>query len=357
MIRHLKVERFKCHISQELEFRPLVVLTGLNGSGKTSIIQALLLAQQASVGEGVVALNGPFGLALGEAMDVLTTSAGPEQGIVVSIEDTEGHHFLWRFGVGATDERRAYLDVVEPRGQVPKWLSDHGLRFAYLSAERLGPRDVLEISSDAVERLGVGHQGEYTAQVLASPRRIEISERRRCSGSGPLIDLLHQTEGWMGEIVKRVEIEAQWHPNTSVASLRFKTPANRFDPTRPANMGFGVSYALPLIVAGLLVERGGILIVENPEAHLHPAGQSAMGSFLARVASDGVQVVVETHSDHVLNWIRRAVRNQTVPPDDVSILFFGDEAVERLKVYPSGGIDPRPPGFFDQLEKDLMEFF
>ena len=145
-----------------------------------------------------------------------------------------------------------------------------------------------------------------------------------------------------------------------VTRLRFKTPGVQGEWTRPPNMGFGVSYGLPVIVAGLLARSGGLLVVENPEAHLHPAGQSAIGRFLAQVAADGVQVVVETHSDHVLNGIRHAIANSTHPitSADTEILFFlpeGDPsgAFKHLKISDLGTVSGWPEGFFDQLDVDL----
>jgi predicted ATPase len=82
---------------------------------------------------------------------------------------------------------------------------------------------------------------------------------------------------------------------------------------------------------------------------------------LARGAAAGVQVIIETHSDHVLNGIRRAVRGGVMTSEEVSLLFFsnssGGAQVSKLQINPSGGIDPWPEGFFDQMEKDLMELF
>jgi predicted ATPase len=126
-------------------------------------------------------------------------------------------------------------------------------------------------------------------------------------------------------------------------------------------MGFGVSYALPVVVAALRAPQGGLLIVENPEAHLHPAGQSAMGELLALAAGDGVQVLLETHSDHVINGIRRAVVEQTVrlPTKDVAIHFVLDEPAEEpvttISLDQTGTLSAWPPGFFDQIERDLAQ--
>src|ERR1039458_3730849 len=91
---------------------------------------------------------------------------------------------------------------------------------------------------------------------------------------------------------------------------------------RPSNIGYGLTYAFPLLVAGLCADPGQVLIVDSPEAHLHPRGQSRMGQFLAQAAAPGPQVIVETHSDHVLNGILIAVRDGVIAPDDVAIHFF-----------------------------------
>jgi predicted ATPase len=124
-------------------------------------------------------------------------------------------------------------------------------------------------------------------------------------------------------------------------------------------MGFGVTYALPVVTAALLAPSDSLLLVENPEAHLHPSGQSAVGAFLARVASDGVQVILETHSDHVINGIRRAISaDYVLPASDVAIHFFradeGDNpSVVKIDVQPRGDLSEWPEGFFDQMDADL----
>ena len=168
-----------------------------------------------------------------------------------------------------------------------------------------------------------------------------------------------QTRYWMRTIIPEFDIEFTELTSADQIQVMLKTGTRGF--VRPTNIGFGIIYTLPIIVAALVAPAGSMLIVENPEAHLHPAGQSKMGLFLSRAAAAGVQIVVETHSDHVLNGIRRAVRSKVLDADQVALLFFsaseGASHVGPLKIYPSGGIDPRPPGFFDQAEQDMMELF
>ncbi len=119
---------------------------------------------------------------------------------------------------------------------------------------------------------------------------------------------------------------------------------------------------LPVVVAALSCDVEGLLLVENPEAHLHPAGQAKMGRFLGQVAAAGVQVVVETHSDHVLNGVRRAVKDGMLQASGVALHFFrsrsdaaeaGTSQVISPEIDEEGNIDEWPEGFFDQFDKDM----
>ena len=105
--------------------------------------------------------------------------------------------------------------------------------------------------------------------------------------------------------------------------------SNAVDFHSPVHTGFGLTQVLPIVVAALSADEGDILLVENPEVHLHPAGQALMGQFLAKVALAGVQVIVETHSDHILNGVRVAVASkQLLGANDVAIHFFGAAGAE-----------------------------
>jgi predicted ATPase len=131
-------------------------------------------------------------------------------------------------------------------------------------------------------------------------------------------------------------------------------------PESPYNFGFGVSYVLPIIVNGLAAEPGSTMIVENPEAHLHPKGQSRIGQFLSQVAVSGVQVVVETHSEHVVNGIRVNSLRSKLSPDDICLNYFTPDPdpakhVRQIELNDRMDITDWPEGFFDQEEIDLRE--
>jgi predicted ATPase len=334
------------------------VLTGLNGTGKSTLIQGLLLARYATEfsDHSVVPLNGSYGLALGEAYEVLHPDAEAQE---ISVRLRAGaYEYPYHFGV--PDERSLNLRVIDRPDVVPEVFAAHGRRFAYLNAERLGPRDQLEVNAEDSRWLGVGEQGQYTAQVLATEELAVVREplRHPKTGQHGVTTLRTQVEDWIEEIIRPIRVEAIWPAGLSASIIRFSEPGWRGEPIRPANMGFGFSYALPIVVAGLLMPSDGLFIVENPEAHLHPAGQSKLGRFLARVAGSGTQVVIETHSDHMVNGVRLGVAtDRTLEHTDTVVHFFGEingtGQPTSVEVNRRGELTSWPVGFFDQLEQDL----
>lgn len=355
MIEELGIHNFKRFAQLSVRMAPLTVLTGLNGSGKSTLLQSLLLVRQLAERPGatVVELNGVYGLSLGEALDVLHFDADDAViEITVSTSTSRGHVF--RFPI--PDGRSLNLTATGPVQGIPVELQGVGLDFTYLSAERLGPRDVFPISAVDVTHVGVGEQGQFIAQVLAQHENDQVPEALRHPSTEPdgIITVRAQVENWASDIIRPLQLTASWPAGLSVSVIRYQEPDLLSEGIRPPNMGFGVSYALPIIVAGLLAKPGTLLIVENPEAHLHPAGQSRIGRFLGRIAGSGAQVIVETHSDHVVNGIRlAAVEDQTIATDAVMVHFFGNDDLVTIEITEKGGLTRWPSGFFDQLEDDL----
>jgi predicted ATPase len=363
MITGLGIRNFKCFQALDLELRPLTVLTGINGTGKSTVLQALLLARQAAenTGSQVVKLNGPYELQLGEAHDVLYPDAAPAE--IEVLVRTVSHSYRYVFD--ASYDRTLNLPILSRDDGAPDVLAALGSAFTYLCAERLGPRDQLDVTAEEAGLIGVGVRGEYTAQALAMHETEEVRPplRHPQTSDHGVTTLRTQVENWASTIIRPIRITAQWPPGIMASLIRFQEPELVrqqllvSEQIRPANMGFGFSYVLPILVAGLLAPAPGLLIVENPEAHLHPAGQSRLGRFLAQVAGSGTQVIVETHSDHVLNGLRvAAVEDQRVAPDDVLVHFFGGEpgqSTTAIELTSRGTLTTWPKGFFDQIEEDL----
>lgn len=355
MIRSFEVRNFKALKDLTLQLGQLVLLSGVNSSGKSSVLQALRLAELAMTHSPTVQLNQLMGLELGEATDVLNREALAQH--IELVVHTEGG--VDRITLIAPDDqdRSVALEVLQSgsgRSESRRWQVD-----TYLGAERLGPRDILEVAPSGGTRIDVGVRGEFTAHMLAlfDRRRVQDALLHPSTVETPLAPTLGpQSQAWLSSIVHPTRIRSTWLPQASAAALQFRDLDVMADWVRPANVGFGLTYCLPIIVAALGSTPGTAFIVENPEAHLHPRAQSEIGRFLVRVAASGVQTIIETHSDHVLNGVRVAVAaEQLLSSDDVAIHFFSaaGAGVTEITLNGNGSLSDWPSGFFDQTVEDL----
>ena len=231
----------------------------------------------------------------------------------------------------------------------------------YLTAERLGPRETYSLEELEFTPV-VGPTGKYAVSILYSSRDDRVLDALVVEGVPPT--RIRQVEYRMDRFFPGCELELARVPRANAVTLGIRTSKDT-DFHRPGHTGFGITQVLPIVVAALSSDRDDLLLIENPEVHLHPAGQVAMGELLAEVAAAGVQVILETHSDHVLNGVRRSVKNGTLMPDDAALHFFrprqdaerdGIDQVQSLILDSNGNIDAWPEGFFDQFDKDMNYF-
>jgi predicted ATPase len=364
MITSVRLRNFKCFRQQLLEFSPLTLLSGLNGMGKSSVLQALLLLRQSfhqgTLPDTGVTLNGEL-LRLGTAQDVLYQDALEDE---LEIGVRWGPETEAAFVLGY-DREADVLQMASKTVQGPVYnTSLFSDRFHYLQAERLGPRVASPVSDYMVRhRRQIGSAGEYAAHYLAvfGDDKIPIPELAHPQTESLL--LRHQVEAWLGEISPGVRLNITPHPKMDSVNLEysFVDGSVRTGAFRSTGVGFGITYTLPVVLAVLSANTGALVLLENPEAHLHPKGQAQIGRLLAKAAAAGVQVAAETHSDHVLNGIRVAVHEDLIPADKISIHFFtrsGDADgmcanIISPRMYPDGRIDKWPEGFFDEWDRSL----
>ncbi len=360
MISSVCLNNFKPFEAEFLEFRSLTLLSGLNSTGKSSVLQSLLLLRQ-SYQQGLLpktglALNGDF-VCIGTAQDALFEGA-KEDSIGFKLIWEDGRQGIWLFNYNREADVLALASQpTAPDIYQSSLFSDH---FHYIQAERLGPRTYFEISDFQVrQHQQLGTRGEYTAHFLSIYRDKDIPNSNLCHPEAKSLNLVDQAEAWIGEVSPGTRIEIKSNLDMDLVSFQYSYGLS--NPYRATNVGFGITYTLPILVAVLASEPGTLILIENPEAHLHPKGQSKMGELLALAASCGVQVVIETHSDHVLNGIRLAVHGGKLDPKDVQLHYFQRQEKEGQaftevvspRIDRNGRIDRWPDGFFDEWDKSL----
>ena len=362
MMRFLRLMNFKKFKDQLIEFRALTLISGLNSTGKSSILQSILLLrqsyQQNLLQNTGLALNGELAN-IGTAQDAFFEN-GKENYIYFEIA-WESYKGIWSFRYNPDKKDEDVLNFIsEPNNSEIYKLNIFSQYFHYLQAERIGPRSFNKMSDYQVRRLRqLGTQGEYTAHFLYIYGREPIPIVNLSYPEAKSMDLIDQVEAWMREVSPGIRIEIKANSEMGLVTIQyFYGDSNRY---RATNVGFGITYTLSIIVAILSSPSGTLILVENPEAHLHPRGQAKMGELLALAASCGVQVVIETHSDHVLNGIRLAVHGGKIKPEDVQLHYFQNQEkqgqiftkVISPHIDRNGRIDRWPDGFFDEWERSL----
>ena len=373
MLHELQLENFKCFDSLALPLGSLTLLTGANSGGKSSVIQSLVLLSQTfkhqESGSNLM-IEGPM-LALGAVADVVNQNASQRR-LSIGVATAE-QRIVWTFQV--RDRQALTLDIEKlhindkpvpiedpMRFLMPPKVAETSLvvsalrRLSWISAERMGPRELSPLMASGGHQQ-VGRRGEM-APGLVYWRGDDVVEAALCLPDTPAT-LLKQTLGYMQQFFPGSDFRVSPVEGVSAISLRMRSDT-RSEFQRPQNLGFGLTQLFPIIVAVLAAKKGEVLIVENPEVHLHPRAQQNIGMLLAQAAASGVQVILETHSDHVLNGIRLAVKGKKLAATDVRVHFF--ERAENLSAQPispcideDGRFDQWPAGFFDQFDGALSE--
>lgn len=396
----LNLKLFKCYEKLSVQLGPLTLLAGLNAAGKSTVIHPLLILNQSirdnEWGQRMI-LNGSA-IRLGTVGDVVNSLKGTREFSIglesaslsctwhtktddrldltakireIRVVSADGDHFVWGdstaidLAAGWTPVSGAVHRLMPSDPAVPglpvRELSQLALRLrrlTYICAERIGPRETYPFCSDD-DDVTVGVSGERTAWILSRFAEEEVSGQLVVQGYPPLLQ--RQAEAWLNVFFPGAGFVVERVAGANLITLRMRASQSS-DFYRPQNVGYGLTHVLPIVTACLVSKAGDLLIIENPEAHLHPSGQTAMGAFLSRVAAAGVQVIVETHSDHVLNGVRRAVKVKEITPSDVAIHYVAPPDPEGTDMSPkltspvideSGALDVWPRGFFDQFEKDM----
>jgi predicted ATPase len=223
----------------------------------------------------------------------------------------------------------------------------------YLSAFRDLPRPLYPRRHSKLGPL-LGSMGEYVAETLFTRRNDETDV---LPDPGPPRLLGAALEAWWAHVFGgdyAIRAEAAKDLGFTVS---LDTPAA--EDLQLTQVGTGLSQALPVIVLGLCSKPGDLVIVESPEVQLHPAAQHRLMDLFVALTRAGRQVILETHSDHVVHAAQLAVKHQKLTPEEVAMRFFSQEEgvarVDPVPVTEEGRMAKQPIGFLDQASVDLLE--
>lgn len=357
MIKSIELKNFKSIKKHRFPLRNLNVVAGLNGMGKSTFIQSLLLLRQSSgeLSRGGLRLNGLL-TKIGKTNDAFYQYSKEDE-MVFNVSFKNGQRCDLTFAY------EKEMDTFKRKGDA---LMDFNFgqslfndNFQYLSANRIEPKEIHEKSfSTVVSYRNVGIIGQYTAHFLNVYGNDDIAFENLSHPKSSSPDLKEQVNKWMGEISPGVRFNITEIPNSDymLLDMQYEQPnlgfTNRFKPT---NVGFGISYSLPVVTTLLAAKPRELIMIESPESHIHPKGQAALGKLLSLVAMNDVQVIVETHSDHVLNGVRVAAKEQDISPEDVMIFYFQKEILEREQFSKITNIEVDANGELSEYPKNLLE--
>ncbi len=407
MLQKITVDGFRCFdTTTSIELGALTLLAGNNSAGKSSIIHALVALMQSEQQQSGnnLALNGEW-VDLGSFNQLVNYSRSRDQrqfslGLAGGTHNDE-FDVMWSFGepddptaevaqirsmeallggdltlsavptadpsqyrLSRPDEDPIYLGIhpFKQPGSIGIFdlLPRDSLTVLYLSASRLAPQRLYQAKRTTLGPL-LGRMGEFTAEAILKRQRTMVSLRPVAMGGATEQPFGTAINAWWSYIFDRPH-SLRVEVNRGLGyTLAVDTPTA--ENLELGQVGLGLSQILPILTLGLCSQPGDIVIVESPEIHLHPAAQHRLCEFFVQLARLGRQVVLETHSDHIVNAVRLAAKRGDEPgglaSEKIAVHFFHQQgdvtSVERLHLDELGRFDRWPNGFFDQTTQALLE--
>ncbi len=382
MIKRLKITNFKCFAKPvSVGMSQFTVFYGKNGRGKSSVIQSLLLLSQSLRENGNVLnsllFNGQM-TKLGSWQETKNRYCPKQTPIEFIIETDEEKPLLLKYVESPEKPTIAKLDDIwvgedhymndvsagESSGlpeeqlsssvSLPTTIPQSGIKtydlllgLSYVSANRRGPENY-ETRNDSIDPQEPDSRGEKIINLLSVSSDIF---RKRFAQELSLI-------------LSGASVRVYSNPDTpDRIDLFLDSVDNNEEGFRPSNVGFGYSYVLPIVYKVLSSTNDGVIIIENPEAHLYPGAQSRLVDFLVKYAvKKHLQIVLETHSDHIINGLRLAIKNAQLKPGEVSVLFFdreeddyGNPNIKTINIDSRGALSEQPTDFMDEWTRQMLE--
>jgi len=358
-IDRVQIKNFKSLRDIDITLSNLTLITGVNSSGKSTFIQALLLLKQNedkfyTLNRRALSINDEY-IKLGKKQDILYEEAYKED-IEIALYNEEGSTKV----IFNNEDLKINLEIDNNKIHNFNLFDD---RFQYIMTDRAIPSISYPLSDEDIDRNLIGFRGEYTAHYLAKNGLEELTIEKLRHEHSISNQLLENVSLWLGDISNGIDISAEIYQNLEVKlTYSYKYGEKETNKYTPINVGFGVTYVLPIIVAILKAKPNDLIIIENPESHLHPKGQSKIAELCALASKNEVQIIIETHSDHVFNGIRVATKKLNLKPEQSQICYFKKDdneletKIDFFNIDKEGKINENwSKGFFDEYRNQLDE--
>lgn len=323
MLTSLELQGFKSFYEETIDLNRLTVLTGLNSSGKSSVIQALRMTDR-----------------LCRKHSFLLPGYG-------DFKELKNRHWDKPLRIVVKDNRGLEYALGEHEGSIGG-INDEFPLLLYISASRFGPQVSIPIFANEDEPDELGQNVVKSIECHRDDIINPILKRDDTEGNTFWFVLA----SWMKVISPSMKFDYE-------ILSRADTSYTTFNGHRAKNVGFGLSYTLPVIAALLLgtIRKNSIVIIENPEAHLHAKAQTEMADLIARCVEAGAQVIIETHSDHLFDGLRIFIKEHPGFEQKMNCFWFeldedGNTNPEQIVLNHKGRIvnEEIPPHFMDQFE-------
>ncbi|ECU0110764.1 DUF2813 domain-containing protein [Salmonella enterica] len=347
MLKNINVQGFKSLGATTLLLSPLTILTGTNSSGKSSVLQALMLLikHSASVNqysmEEVIRFLADFSVIRNKKINA--------KSIIITAQDVENNTHSLTLNAENTDIDSRLGYQYEPRvvGSEPELL--------YLNANRLGAQEMVPFSERRV-----GGAGEYLFSTFDKMKHLPVPDYLVKASESTT--LAYQVSYWL-KLITGTTSELVTEKVGDQVKVAF-TLKELEGSVSPLNLGAGMSYIAKVLIICLMAKKGDLILLKNPEIQLHPKAQAHLAIFLAFIASKGIQIIVETHCEHLINKLAYLVYEDEISTENV-VLHYKPEVDENfisLRINENGKftdlngeVTGFPLGFFDATLDDLMQ--
>jgi len=403
MISELSVENFKCLKQISIKLKPLTVFIGPNGSGKSSILQSILILKRLFVTQGAgISIQGLFHIDkyidMGTWEDVVFDNSKPIK-IALKVVENDAQMLL---DTTFSRDSKVSLDVKILIGGIentfskiivlpyqPKQSQSVSIRFKEgslsgswdgfnLTITSVAGRVSDEVKNAIMSLLNSWHRKVFFIPASTSMFRmpqvnigwqsksdiLDAIKSSSIADEAHLIALLAtdpDTEDYVLKCVKKLfGIEVRGRPlPTNVARIISSIRKGKTIPI--VNEGGGINRCIYTFTILALADAESTIMIEEPETNLHPKAQYDLaGTFTEAVTKERKQIIITTHSEHLLFGILQQIRKKEVKREEIAIYYVqkdakdGKTVVEELEIDEHGRVKGGLPGFFEEEVRELV---